>query len=216
MKIFGLTPGQIIERVESAGDTATVPTLGRSLIVGAFGFCAVSLLVFATWSYGERWMYSQFGVYGAYFIWIALFMLTSGAVLSPLIIGPGHLLRFYLFFIVAFFCYGAAWTLIYLNVRGVLRPWREWIASLVGSIIWAVLIALAFGAKKQLWKLMAVMFVAHSAGYFIGTALFWAMRSETGNLLYGVIYGVGMGLGLGGSFYIAQSEVRKWLIERLR
>lgn len=211
MNVFGLTPEQIIKRVELGAKPAMAPTLGRSLIVGALGFCAVSLLVFATWSYGERWMYSQFGVYGAYFIWIALFMFTSGAVLSPLIIGPGRLLRFYCFFVVAFFCYGAAWTLIYLNVRGGLRPWREWLASLAGSIIWALLIALAFGAMKQLWKLMAVMFLAHSAGYFIGTAVFWGMRSETGNLLYGAIYGVGMGLGLGGCFYIAQTEVRERL-----
>ncbi len=205
MKLFGLTPDQTLDRIRSSGKTVTVPTLGQSLLIGSLGFCAVSLLVFATWSYGERWMFQQFGRYGAFFVWILLFMLTSGIVLSPLIIGPGRLLRFYLFFNVAFFCYGAAWTVIYFALPG---PLDEWIGSLVGSVIWGAFIAFSFGAREHLVKLMVIMFITHSAGYFIGTALFWKLRSEFGNLLYGAIYGIGVGLGLGYCLYLAQSAVR--------
>src|SRR5581483_2796872 len=51
----------------SSGRDAVLPTLAQSLWIGSSGFCSASLLVFATVASGERWMYSNLGLPGAYF-----------------------------------------------------------------------------------------------------------------------------------------------------
>jgi len=43
-----------------------IPSLRRSLLIGGLGFAAVSLCVFATVAFGERWMYRNLTVIGAY------------------------------------------------------------------------------------------------------------------------------------------------------
>ena len=57
------------------GGFGTAPTLARSLLTGGLGFCLVSLCVFATVAFAERWMYARLGLPGAYLAWAALFIL---------------------------------------------------------------------------------------------------------------------------------------------
>ena len=63
-------------------DTKAVPSLGRSLLIGGIGFSVVSLCVFATVAFAERWMYTNLGLLGAYVVWTILFILLGGAVLG--------------------------------------------------------------------------------------------------------------------------------------
>src|SRR3712207_32581 len=80
-----------------------VPSLRRSLLTGGLGFCVVSLCVFSTVAFAERWMYTRLGLYGAYLAWTALFILLGGGTLGSLVVGRWRLPRFYALFGLAFF-----------------------------------------------------------------------------------------------------------------
>ena len=56
--------------------------LSGAVLRGAVGFSLVSLLVFATVAFGERWMYTRLTVWGAYLAWTLAFILLGGAVLG--------------------------------------------------------------------------------------------------------------------------------------
>lgn len=48
MDIFGLTADQVIARIHQNGASVSIPSLGRSILIGSLGFCFASLCVFAT------------------------------------------------------------------------------------------------------------------------------------------------------------------------
>lgn len=84
------------------------PSFGRSAIAAGIGFCLVSLCVFATVAFAEKWMYAQLGLPGAYLAWTALFILLGGGVLGSLVGGKWRLPKFYLLFGAAFLAYAMA------------------------------------------------------------------------------------------------------------
>src|SRR3989442_375643 len=65
------------------------PTLSQSLRIGAFGFGAISLIVFASWAWAGKWMHEHLGELGAYCIWALMFVLGAGFALRRLAIGRG-------------------------------------------------------------------------------------------------------------------------------
>ena len=97
--------------------STTIPSLARSIVTGAIGFCLVSLAVFATVAFAERWMYQNLGLWGAYLTWTVLFIVLSGAVFGSLVVGRWRLPKFYLLFGLAFFAYAAAWIIAYFILR---------------------------------------------------------------------------------------------------
>ena len=181
--------------------TAAVPSLSRSIVTGAIGFCLVSLCVFATVAFGERWLYRNLGVLGSYLVWTVLFVVLSGALFGSLVRGHWRLPRFYLLWTIAFFAYAATWTIAYFMLR---RTTGEIIGALLGSILMAVVLAAGFRALGSLVKLSAVLFVANALGYFIGAAIFTSLLNETGMLLFGVVYGLFFGAGIGAALHFAQ------------
>jgi hypothetical protein len=205
MYIFGLTPNMVMARIHKNGARSSIPSLGRSIMIGSIGFCLASLCVFATVAFAERWMYRNLGLSGAYVTWTVLFIFLGGALLSPLVIGPGRLWRFQLVFGMAFLLYAVGWVGSYFTLRGVAG---EWAGSLIGSILMALVIALAFGVMNTFFSQAAALFIANSAGYFLGDMLNNSIRGETGMLLWGVIYGLCLGAGLGLSIYLAQKPLR--------
>ncbi len=180
-----------------------VPSLGHSLVVGGVGFGLVSLCVFATVAFGERWMYQNLGMVGAYLTWTMLFILLGGAVLGSLVTGRWRLPKFYLLFALAFFVYALGWVGAYFTVRGVTG---EWIGSLVGSLMMGLVLTFSLGAIRSGIMLSMALFVANSAGYFLGSAINDALGGRTGMLLWGVIYGVCLGAGLGFLLHSAQKK----------
>jgi hypothetical protein len=175
--------------------------LGRSLLVGALGFGLVSLCVFATVAFAERWMYARLGLSGAYLAWTALFVLLGGGVLGTLVGGRWRLPKFYLLFGAAFFAYAAGWVGAYFVLRGAAG---EWVGSLAGSLLMGAVFAAGFGVMRSALSLSAVLFVANSAGYFLGSALNDSVGGRAGMLLWGVAYGLGLGAGLGAVLHLAQ------------
>ena len=183
--------------------TSSVPSLARSVVTGAVGFCVVSLCVFATVAFGERWMYVNLGLLGAYLAWTVLFIVLGGAVFGSLVVGRWRLPKFYLLYALAFFAYAAGWVGAYFSLRGVAG---EWVGSLVGSILMALVFALGFGAVRSILKLSAVLFLANSVGYFLGSALNNYVGGSAGMLLWGTAYGLCLGLGLGAALHLAQTQ----------
>lgn len=186
---------------------AGAPSLQRSLLIGAVGFGLVSLCVFATVAFAERWMYTRLGISGAYLGWTALFILLGGGVLGLLVVGRWRLPKFYLLFGLAFFAYAAGWTCAYFALRG--TAMGEWIGSLAGSLLMGLVFALGFGVQRSTLVLSAVLFVANSSGYFLGSALNNSVGGRIGMLLWGTVYGLCLGAGLGAVLHLAQAHQTK-------
>ncbi len=183
--------------------TQRVPSLARSIATGAIGFALVSLCVFATVAFAERWMYRMFSELGAYLIWTVLFILLGGAVFGSLVAGRWRLPKFYLLFGLAFFAYAVGWIIAYFVLRG---SAGEIVGSLAGSILMAIVFALGFGALRSVVKLSAVLFVSNFLGYFLGAAILDSLRSQVGMLLFGVVYGLLFGAGIGAVLHMVQRE----------
>jgi len=179
----------------------SLPSLARSIVTGAIGFCLVSLCVFATVAFAERWMYQNLGVFGSYITWTVLFILLSGAVFGSLVVDRWRLPKFYFLWAVAFFVYAGAWMVAYFTLG---RIAGELVGALAGSIFMALVIATGFRTLRSAVKLSAVLFVSNSLGYFLGAALFDRLSEPTGMLLFGVVYGLFFGAGIGAALQLAQ------------
>ena len=170
-------------------------------MIGGLGFCAVSLCVFATVAFGERWMYRNLGLLGAYIAWTVLFILLGGAVLGSLVVGRWRLPKFYLLYGLAFFSYAVGWVVAYFILRD---GAGEWVGSLAGSILMALVFAAGFGVVRSFLKFAALLFVANSIGYFLGLGLNAYLGGSTGMLLWGAAYGLFLGAGIGAVLHLAQ------------
>jgi hypothetical protein len=182
-----------------------LPSLSKSVATGAIGFGLVSLCVFATVAFAERWMYQNLGLFGSYATWIVLFILLSGAVFGSLVVVERwRLPKFYLLWAVAFFAYAAVWMIAYFSLR---RTTGEAVGSLAGSIFMALVLAAGFRSLRSTIKLSALLFVSNCLGYFLGAALFESLSAPTGMLLFGVVYGLFFGAGIGAALHFVQREL---------
>jgi len=180
----------------------TLPSLARSVVTGGLGFSVVSLCVFATVAFGERWLYTQVGVLGAYLVWTVLFILLGGAVLGYLVVGRWRLPKFYLLYGIAFFAYAVGWVGAYFTLRGTAG---EWVGSIAGSVLMTFVFAVGFGAMRSVMKLSAILFIANSLGYFAGSAVNDYVGGKSGMLLWGILYGLCLGAGIGAVLRLAQA-----------
>jgi hypothetical protein len=181
---------------------STRPSLQHSVLLGAASFSLVSLLVFGTVAFGQRWMYRHIGVTGAYLLWIALFIFLGGTAFSRLVVGR-RLLGFCALFGAAFFAYGVSWMACYFwrsNAAG------EWLGSLVGSVLMALVLAAGFGALHSAPILSLILFIGNSLGYFLGSFFFYSLSEPAGLLVWGILYGACVGAGLGAALCVAQSR----------
>ena len=184
-------------------DTRSSPSLRRSILTGAIGFSLTSLVVFGTVAFAQVWMYQHVGVTAAYLVWIALFILLGGGALSPLVAGNRTLMSFYALFGAAFFLYGVAWMAAYFTLK---LGAGEWLGSLAGSVAMATVFAAAFRVARKTLVFSAILFVANSAGYFIGSFLYYSWGRPAGLAVWGAFYGACLGAGLGAVLYLAQSK----------
>lgn len=188
-------------------ESKPLPSLSKSIVTGAIGFCLVSLCVFATVAFAERWMHQNLGLYGSYIAWILLFILLSGAVFGSLVVvDRWRLPKFYLLWAIAFFAYAAVWMIAYFSVG---RMKGEVIGSLGGSIFMALVLAVGFRSLSSTVKLSALLFVSNFLGYFLGAALFDSLSEPTGMLLFGVVYGLLFGAGIGAVLQVVQRTSRQ-------
>jgi len=95
------------------------------------------------------------------------------------------------------------WMFAYFKVRGAAD---EWVGSLAGSVLMALVFAAGFRVMRSALKFAVLLFVANSVGYFLGAWLYFSLRSPAGMLLWGVIYGFFLGAGIGAVLHYAQRE----------
>jgi hypothetical protein len=69
-----------------------------------------------------------------------------------------------------------------------------------------LVLAAGFGVARSTLNLSAVLFVANSAGYFLGSALNERLGGEAGMLLWGGVYGLCLGTGFGAVIHFAQAR----------
>ena len=148
-------------------------------------------------------MYRTLGLSGAYIAWTVLFILLGGAVLGSLVVGRWRLPRFYLIFGLAFFAYAVGWVVAYFTLRSSVG---EWVGSLAGSVLMALVFATAFGAFRSILKLSLLLFVTNSVGYFLGSALNESLTGRSGMLMWGIVYGLFLGAGIGIVLHICQTK----------
>ena len=178
-----------------------LPTLTEAIMKGGVGFAVASLCVFATVAFGERWMYSNLGVLGAYLVWTILFIGLGGAMLGSLVVDKWRLPKFYLLFGAAFFAYAVGWMAAYFTLRGTAG---EWLGSLIGSLMMAIVFSAGFKKSNEILKFATILFVANSVGYFLGSALNDSVTRSPGMLLWGIAYGLFLGAGIGAVLQLAQ------------
>jgi hypothetical protein len=183
----------------------------RSMLVGGAGFSAVSVAGFSVWAFGGRWLQSRFGEFGLFAACMVAFLGSAGLLLFPLVRGSNRLWRFYKLFVPAFFAYAIFWCAAWFALK--FGP-GEWLGSLLGSIAFVAVVSWGFGTHRAFAKVCAILFICHSAGYFLGaefmraaghlTSGFGLSKSTVGligELGWGMIYGAGFGAGLGYVFH---------------
>lgn len=179
----------------------------------------MSLVGFALWAFAGKWFYKNVGEGGLYGASALLFLGSSGFFLHPLVHGPNSIRRLYKIFVPAFFAYAGVWCAAWFALR--FGP-GEWLGSLFGSFAFVALTGFGFGNYRGLVRAALVMFVLHSAGYFLGGQLmYWlvgpegremfsslskAQLSAVAKLTWGLSYGLGFGAGIGYAFWIFQRK----------
>lgn len=193
-------------------------TLASSVTRGGLGFAAVSLAAFSVWAFAGQWLSANVREAGFYAAVAIVFVALSGLVLHPLVRGPGSIRRFYKAFVPAFAAYAVVWSLLWFALQSRLG---EWLGSLGGSVAFAALIGRALGTLRPLAKVSAVLFLAHSVGYFMGGDFYYWSKAPAavellggisrtlGRLGWGLFYGLGFGAGLGYAFFSFQNEPPK-------
>src|SRR5258708_3112341 len=74
----------------------------HAMVRGSIGFATVGLAAFYVWAAGGKWFQAHLGEAGLYSACALVFILGSGLLLHPLVLGSGSFLRFYTIFIPAF------------------------------------------------------------------------------------------------------------------
>jgi len=182
------------------------PSLAASLLRGSLGFAAVSLLAYAVWAFSGKRLSARVGEGGFYALVAAVFLGLSGLALHPLVPGPNSFRRFMKAFVPAFLAYTAVWCAAWFALR---FGWGEWLGSLGGSVAFALVVGWSLGNLRPLVPAALLLFVTHSAGYFLGGPLHYRSGPQhhvLGILGWGLLYGLGFGAGIGYAFYAFQKR----------
>jgi len=208
MALFQLDPQSIAARVRVAGESVRIPTLAESIVRGAIGFTVVSVAGFAPWPIFEKW-FRHTNEIELYLACLAAFIGLSGLCLHRLIIGPGSMPRFYKLFALAFTAYAAAWVVLWMALRD---DEGSFGGVLAGAVAMGAVLAWAFDAWREFWKVVAALFVLNFLGYCVGGRVAGKLaieHRELGMLLWGAAFGLGFGAGLGMAFYWCQGRARE-------
>ncbi len=178
-----------------------LPSRLGSVVRGALGFGAVSLVAYGVWAFAGRRLGSQLGEGGFYAVMAAVFLGLTGLALHPLVGRPRSFLRFTKVFIPAFLAYAAVWCAFWFKLKFGLG---EWLGSLGGCLAFAAVAGIMLGGLRALPLAALVLFIGHSAGYFLGAPICYAQKKshpELGMLAWGLLYGLGFGAGIGFAFH---------------
>jgi len=189
MKVFGLTPQQVIDR--SGADPVKQPvSLLFSILYGGIGFAVVSVLAYSIWAFrlvrGQGPMYLSIAI---------VYVVLSGWVMGRLVLAPKAQFRFMGLFATGFAAYAILWCLLWFGLTG--KHHGDLYGSALGLLAMAVIFKHAFGASFNLLFVSGILFTFHTLGYYLGDDLYQIVGGSTGRLLWGAGHGIGFGAGLG-------------------
>ncbi len=172
MRVFGLTPDQILARSSTAGIKPSA-SLASSIVYGAVSFGGVSVLAYSIWAF--RLIEGQAAMYASV---AAIYIGLTGLALSRLVLGPGAARRFAALFATAFLGYALAWCAFWFGLNGKYDADLWGAAAGLAFMTW--LLRRAFAHDGNFLPLFAVPFLFHSLGYYLGDALYVIVRGSTG------------------------------------
>lgn len=178
----------------------------KSIVRGSLGFAAVSLAAYAVWAFAGKALHARLGEGGFYAVVAVVFLGLSGLALHKLVDGPHSFRRFLKVFVPAFIAYAAAWCACWFGLGGVKG---EWLGSLAGTAAFAAVSGALLGNLRPFLKVALVLFVSHSAGYFLGGPAYEAVKGEwrvPAILAWGLLHGLGFGAGIGYAFHAFQRK----------
>ena len=209
MKFLGFYPETVAARVRANAAPPRLLTLGQSLGFGAGGFCLAIVIVMAIAAVTNNFLKKYLVDKWVYGFDALLFILLAGGVFRRLVIAPAPVFRVYVLFAAAFFLYDVAWMTAHHPFRN--NVLGEWLGSLAGGTGLGLVLATVFDAPRQAVKVILVLCVASSAGYFGGKFLYPYLSGIVGALVWGAAYGLGLGTGLGYALYACQEPARQRL-----
>src|SRR5882724_3426501 len=151
-----------------------------SILRGALGFAGVSLAAFLVWALGGSWLQDHVKEGGFYAVMALVFLGLSGPALHRLVQGPDSYLRFMKAFVPAFIAYTVAWCASWFALGWVKG---EWLGSLAGSLAFSAVVGWSLGNLKPLLRVALGVFVGHSAGYFLGGPIHYALKDPSLRML---------------------------------
>lgn len=208
MRFLGLTSDCVLDRMTDTGGPVRVRSWIGSVLGGAFGFGAVSVLVFAIWAGAGGWFFHHLGEAGTYLAWALIFIGGGGAVLGQLVIGPGGGRRFAGGFALAFLAYSVVWMGAWFGLRGQVG---EWVGALGGTAVFGLLLCAMFRDWSAWPVVLFGLAAGNVAGYFLGGALHQQYGGNLGKVLWGLSYGLGFGAGIGHALHSVQAGLRERL-----
>jgi hypothetical protein len=192
-------------------------TCAASIIRGAISFTIVSLGGFAVWAFGGGWLGRNFGEGGLYAACAIVFVGLAGLLMHSLLEGTNRIARFYMIFVPAFLAYAVVWSACWFLLK---FGAGEWLGSLLGCAAFAAVAGKMLKSRGGFAKVIMVLFLTHSAGYFFGGVAYGALRhppeflrglsrAQIGlfaKMLWGFFYGLGFGAGIGYAFHRFQTK----------
>jgi hypothetical protein len=137
--------------------------------------------------------------------------------MHSLLEGTNRIVRFYMIFVPAFLAYAVVWSACWFLLK---FGAGEWLGSLLGCAAFAGVAGNMLKSKGGFAKVIVVLFLTHSAGYFLGGVAYGALRhppeflrglsrAQIGllsKMLWGFFYGLGFGAGIGYAFHQFQTK----------
>jgi hypothetical protein len=163
-------------------------------IRGALGFAVVSTLVFSTVAFGERWMYQNLTLAGAYGVWTVHFLVASPLAFLPLVRMSPNRRMFPVWFNIAFLAYCALWCAAWFLSPNTLG---ELVGCTAGSIAMASVLVLRGFVRKPFVTAGLLLAIGNLLGYFAGGYLNAKLGGPAGMLTWGLLFGAGTGAGIG-------------------
>lgn len=171
-------------------------------------FALVAVTSFSMWALGASFFPSEPAMYTGCAI---VFLGFGGLALTPgtIVSGSASRARFAGFFAMGFVLYSILWSVCWFQFH---NTFGEVLGSFLGLAPLIALLQRYFPSRQSFWTSVAIAFLWHTLGYYLGGFAYTALQGKgpislslpfapettvtTARLVWGLCYGLGLGFGL--------------------